>query len=221
MTFDNAVHVAQKYFPNLQIKYKNESTFMKFLGKILFFNPKFMTDYTTTIGSTIYFTNREYVNNQSAEATTVLCHELAHVNDAQQLGKPIFFLGYLFPQLLALLSIIFLFVFGWKLALIFSLFVLPFPAYFRMLIEKRGYFVSLYVVAQLTKKANISINLRDEANRFTHYFKDASYYFMWPFTSIDQDFLAAAVQIEQGQKPFTSTGSPDIFTVVDEIIANS
>ena len=39
----------------VSIKYKDNSWFMKVLSKILFFNKKFMTRFTTTIGKTVYF----------------------------------------------------------------------------------------------------------------------------------------------------------------------
>ena len=46
---------AHEFFPGLKLRYKDESTLMKIMGKLMFFNPSFMTQFTTTIGETIYF----------------------------------------------------------------------------------------------------------------------------------------------------------------------
>src|SRR5208283_2209132 len=103
MSFQDLVAAATVQFPNLQVKYKDQSTFMKILGKILFFNPSFMTSYITTIGDTIYFTTESYTTQDSLDASIVLMHELVHMTDEKTYSKPLFAISYLFPQILALL----------------------------------------------------------------------------------------------------------------------
>jgi len=115
MSFQDLIKGAQKYFPNLQIKYKNNSFIMKVFGKILFFNPSFMSDYTTTIDSTIYFPSETFVKTKPIANTVTVLHELVHIHDSQVYNKYIYTLLYLFPQILALF-IIPLFFFAWKIA---------------------------------------------------------------------------------------------------------
>ena len=81
--FNNLVEKSKEFFPDLEVKYKTESSFMKLIGKILFFNKTFMTFYTTTIGSTIYFPNREFVNNKEVSSSIIFLHELVHIHDSK------------------------------------------------------------------------------------------------------------------------------------------
>jgi hypothetical protein len=53
---------------------KEDSTLMKIIGKLLFFNKGFMTNYVTTLGSTIYAPGGEI-------SDITLQHELVHVKD--------------------------------------------------------------------------------------------------------------------------------------------
>ena len=57
---------------DFKIKYKNESLFMKVIGFLLFFNKTFMTNYITTIGSTIYYPSREWCEKNDTAAAQVL-----------------------------------------------------------------------------------------------------------------------------------------------------
>jgi ABC-type multidrug transport system fused ATPase/permease subunit len=145
MSFQNTVQASQKYFPHLQIKYKDQSFLMKLIGKLLFFNKTFMTDYTTTLGDTIYFPNEAFVKVRSISSTVILLHEIVHIKDSHKLTKLLFSLLYACPQILLLFFIPMLFI-SWKFALLFLLFALPIPAFFRMYFEKRAYLSSLYAI---------------------------------------------------------------------------
>src|SRR5579859_3016444 len=103
MIFQDIVSLAQKDFPDLKIAYKDQSTFMKFLGAILFFNKDFKTTYITTLGSTIYFPSKEFVDADPVNNTIVLMHELVHMADAKKYTRFFFSLSYLLPQLLSIL----------------------------------------------------------------------------------------------------------------------
>jgi hypothetical protein len=155
----------QKHVP-LQIKYKDESWEMRVLNSIVkWFNPRFMEDYTTVIGNTVYFTSREYVQAHPHDALQVLVHEAVHLLDTKRYSFPVFAFAYLFPQVLALgaclspLSAYFL---------LFLLFLLPFPAPFRAYFEARAYATDL-----LLRRRSIENTLR--------FFTSWDYYKMYPF----------------------------------------
>lgn len=214
--FDNTIKKAQEYFPDIQIKFKNESTLMKIIGTILFFNPSFMTKYITTLGSTVYFQNRDFVNNSPDSATIVFLHELVHINDAKKENKILFSFLYLIPQIFVLLSIPLLFLFGWKIALFSLLFLAPLPAYFRMKDERKAYTISLYVMGKLNKNG-YNINIDKEKDFFISQFKGGGYYFMWPFKSIDVYFNDVVDKIKSENRP---TNDNDIYDMLDKILVN-
>src|SRR5258708_39606218 len=123
MSFQDLVKNAQRYFPSLQIKYKNQSSFMKFLGALMFFNKGFMTSYTTTIGSTIYAPTEKFFQLHPVSGAVVFMHELVHLYDQKRIGKLWFQFTYALPQILALPALL-LFLISWKIALPVILFLL-------------------------------------------------------------------------------------------------
>lgn len=214
MLYTDLISAAKQHFPDLQIKYKDQSTFMKILGKLLFFNPSFMKTYTTTIGSTIYFPSKTFLKLQPAMMTIILLHELIHVNDAQKLPKYVFEFLYLFPQIISLLLIPLLLV-SWKLFLpLIILFALPLPAYFRMIYEKRAYLVSLYVTNKLNQKYQLTNTLEENKNLYLSQFKSGAYYFMWIFPSLDQKFNDGLKKILNNERPFDD----NVFDIIDSLI---
>ena len=210
---NNLLELSQKHFPNLRIKYKDQSSFMKLLGNVLFFNKEFMTNYTTTIGSTIYFPNEKYLNIRPISSVIVLLHELVHLYDSKRLTSPLFSFLYLSPQILALLFFPLLLV-SWKLALPFLLFALPIPSFFRMYFEKRAYLSSLYVTYQLSKKKGFNSSLESHKNFFIKQFKGGYYYFMWTF-SLTKEFDQALVKINNNERPFEDP----VFDILDDLIS--
>jgi len=164
---------------NTKIRYKNESPLMKIIGVLLFFNPKFMTRYTTTLTffgrSTVYFPDRSYALQYSKFWRT-LAHELVHASDATR--SPILFnLGYLFPQILAIFSLLSILAWinlSWLWCLLFLVFLAPIPSPGRKWAEMRGYAVSMVIEAEIGG-AILS------PERFVGRFTTADYYYMWPF----------------------------------------
>jgi hypothetical protein len=213
MNLDNLLNAAQKYFPGVNIQYKNESTFMKILGKILFFNKSFMSNYTTTINSTIYFPNRDFIKNNYNSFIVTFLHELVHIKDAKKFSFILFSLLYLSPQILTLLIIPFIFL-NWKLSLIFLIFALPIPSFFRMYFERRAYIVSLYVLNYLIVNHKIRANLEDNKNFYLTQFKLSGYYFMWPFKNIDTKLSLAVDNIKLNKRPYEDP----IFDIVDDLL---
>jgi len=215
MSFQELVTHAQKQFPDLQIKYKNQSTFMKLIGKILFFNKSFMTNFTTTVGSTVYFPSESFVKVRPISSELILLHELVHVQDSKKYNKLLFGFLYLLPLSLLPISIL-LFLFSWKIALFLLLLsFVPLPAYFRMTFEKRAYLVSLYCMYQLSVKKNFTSNLDSASKSYLSGFKDASYYFMWPFSNLDKEFAEALEKIKAGQKPYEDE---KVFNMIDNLL---
>ena len=212
--FSGLIESTLKYFPKLQIKYKSESTLMKIIGKLLFFNKSFLTSYTTTIGSTIYFPNPNFVKARPISSTIILLHELVHLYDSKRFGNILFSFLYLTPQILALLSLPLFFI-SWKIALCFLLFAAPLPSYFRMYFEKRAYLVSLYVIYKLSSKLQFNSALETHKRYFLKQFKSPYYYFMWTFSNLDKDFNEALLKINKKERPFQDP----VFDILDDFIS--
>ncbi len=198
---------------NVNIKYKDESKFMKLLGFLLFFNKKFMTEYTTTINSTIYFPSKIFVEDNYNRSLMIMLHELVHVLDAKKYNFIIFSILYLSPQILSILFLPLIFI-NFKIALLFLLFLMPIPSFFRMFFEKRAYLVSLYVLHNMLKNNKIQGNLDGAKNYYLQQFKSASYYFMWPFKNLDKSFTSSLEKIKLDQRPYEDP----IFDIVDKLI---
>lgn len=212
MDFKDFVKCAQTYFPDLNIKYKDQSKFMKFLGIILFFNKDFLKEYITTIGDTIYYPNEDSTRNRFISNSVVLLHELVHIYDNKRFSI-LYSLLYLFPQILTILFIPLLFI-SWKIALIGLIFLLPLPAYFRMYFEKRGYLCSLYVVNFIYKKYGFCPPLEKYSNDYIKNFKNSAYYYMWYFNDIDKIFKDAVQKIKDNKRPYDDP----VFDMIDSLL---
>ncbi len=220
--FDNLVKAAQQYFPKLQIKYKNNSFIMKILSVIMFFNKGFMTTYVNTFGSSIYYPSQQYIIDNPIDSEIVLLHELVHMYDVKKKGTILYTLLYGFPQILILLCIP-LFFFFWKIALAITiLLLLPLPAYFRMNFEKRAYLCSLYALNCYSKKNNINnVDLQNiidlNKDSFCKEFNSSSYYYMWIFNSIKNDFDKGANLIKAGMRPYNDP----VFDMIDDLLSKT
>jgi hypothetical protein len=210
--FNDILVRAKVAYPNYQIKFKNQDTFMKILGTLMFFNKTFMTSFTTTIGNTSYFPSQTYIDANPISSSVVLLHELVHVKDSNDQNKFLFGLGYALPQLLFLLVIPLCLMFGWY-GLFGLLFLLPIPAYFRMQDEKKAYTISMYVVNKLNIKYGYSLDL--DPSFYASEFKTSNYYWVWPFQSIDIYFNTLATQITAGEKPYYEI---ELYNITDQIL---
>ena len=210
MAFNELVAKAKTYFPDLEIKYKDQDPLMKVLGTLMFFNPNFKTSFVTTIGDTIYFPNKGYVDK--ASVSEVFIHECTHIHDEQEMGSIRFKLGYLFPQILALPMLLLLFVLTWKIVVPLALAcLLPWPAPFRARAERQAYFVSMRAGYQLH---NVDPEL--SGPHYAKNFKNSSYYWMMPFGE-DDKFAAEAANIKAG-KP-ESASEPKLDKMITDLMA--
>jgi len=166
---ENLVKYIENNIPNFQIVSKKESTLIKMLSFLLFFNKQFMTRYVTTIYPRVYVPSIPWHISSNSEIE-ILAHEYVHLADRKRLGLFFNFI-YLSPQILSVLSL------GafWNLwFLLFLLFLLPIPSPGRAWAEFRGYRMSMAVMYWTTgQKININFLL----DQFTK----SGYYWMWPF----------------------------------------
>ena len=87
-----------KHVPKFKIAFKDEATLMKFLGFFaVAFNPRFMTAFTTTLGSTVYFPSKASYEAQPKSSFTILAHEFVHMKDSERYPGW-YHLSYIFPQ---------------------------------------------------------------------------------------------------------------------------
>lgn len=174
--------------PGFAIKYKDESKWQKFIGLVSFFNPGYMTKYTSTIGKTVWFPSREFVTKKRSKAFKVLAHEYVHLLDRKK-APVVFELGYTFPQILfifaSLAIMAFFFSPWWLLALSALIFALPIPAIFRSLIEMRGY--SMNIAINIWKHGAVMESTREWIEEV---FCGWDYYKMWPFRRDIQEWIA-------------------------------
>ncbi|MEM7369321.1 MAG: hypothetical protein AAF587_12030 [Bacteroidota bacterium] len=169
--FDKLSQELQKLVP-FRIRYKDESWEMQLLNLfVLWFCPSFLTNYTTVIGSTIYFPNRSYIHQHPESAMRTLAHEVVHLADASKWSFPLFSAAYLFPQILVLGVLSFPLLGFW--ALLFLLFAFPIPAPFRFYFESRAYALDLLTTPELNRK--------EVLHRVSKHFGSWDYYRMYPF----------------------------------------
>jgi hypothetical protein len=91
--------------PDLKVLFKDESRLQKAVGYVLQpFTPEYMTDYTTTIGSTVYFPSKAFYEGRPDRSIITLSHEFVHVMDHQR--DVLFKLKYLFPQVLVVVPVV-------------------------------------------------------------------------------------------------------------------
>ncbi len=184
--------------PNFDIRFKNESMLMRLLGFILVFNKTFLTRYITTIGPVVYFPSKAgFLANQHGYVG-VLAHELVHMQERKRTGDILYTVRYLFPQILAALSLltVLAWVSPWFWAcLLFLVFLAPLPSPGRRAIELNGYTMSLAV--HFWQGGPID---QTEIDWYAAQFTGPSYYFMWPMSEdIKHELRLRLIKIRTGQ----------------------
>lgn len=190
------VNHAKQYIPKFNVAFKQDSAFMKFLSVIMFFNKKFMTEYITTIGNTVYLPSKESYEKEPEFWLDSVIHEFIHAMDYKKYSI-LFSLSYLLPQLLVMGSLLSLFAIWysklWLLSLWFLTFITPLPAYFRMKWELRGYTMDAALAYWREPRKMIV------ANDYVNMTLGPGYYFMWPFRkNMSNRFLSNFSEIYNG-----------------------
>jgi len=179
--------VTHKVNPDFKIRNKGEpDAVYKFISKVVgLFNKNMDTGYITVINGTCWFPasffspdGKEFVC-EPRRAIEILAHETLHEYDRKRLGTVPFTLMYLFPQVLAALSLLAVLAFWnplWLLCLFFVLFLTPIPAPGRAWLEVRGYKTNM----SLGRLKGWDINLLSY-RIVSDNFISGNYYFMMPF----------------------------------------
>ena len=149
---------------SFKIVSKEDSTLMKVLDKLMFWNKRFMR-MTTTIGNTIYISESLFKSIMKGGSIRkkgflfeMLLHEAMHMSDRKKMGTFKYRLKYLSPQIYALGALLALLtpLSSWfLLALGFLVFAAPWPSQGRTEIEANGYEMSAAVQYWMTGKVSI------------------------------------------------------------------
>ena len=167
-------HIEQQ-IPGFRIEDKRKSPLMRLLSKLLFFNKTFSTGYVTTLYPKVYVPELPWREKDHVAAIATLAHEYVHLKDRKRMWLFFNFL-YLFPQNLALFSLLGVYNPWWYLCL---LFFLPIPSPTRAWLEFRGYRMTLAVweyFLQDRLDAGKYVNSIVDRN-----FAGSAYYWMFPF----------------------------------------
>jgi len=159
-----AIQDARDNLGQFEVLPKRDSWLMWTLYAISFmwiWNRRFMTHFVTTIGSTVY--SPWELGERGVLDLAIVVHEAQHVYDKKAIG-PLWFPAYLFPQVLALLSLVAMAT-PWYPPAIWSLLAIaalgPWPAPFRVWAELRGYaegydvLISNHVTDERAAKAHL------------------------------------------------------------------
>jgi len=244
-TLDLFVEHLRRENPEFKVEFKNESWSQRLLGVLTrSFCPEYMTQFTTTIGSTVYFPSESNYLKDPEGSLIVLAHEFVHVCDAQR--DRFFKLKYLMPQVLVIIPLlaygilagshawilllpvialfsgsilgngsraIFLSIFlvgvaallglaliltGWRsLTLLGMLALIPWPAYWRVKYELRGYAMTLAVVRWIFG------SVPDDFNRsIVGQFVGFNYYRMsWDRQYIEKTLEAISRKVDHDASP--------------------
>ncbi len=185
------------------VRDKGESNLMKFIGFLLFFNPSFMTNYTTTIGSTVYFPDG-YTVRQPEDAARTMGHEGYHLEQIKKHGRVKFSLQYLFPQVLAAFALLALLAFVWLpmlWCLCFLVFLAPLPAPWRVKYEREAYLVTAVLDAARGWDITSDWYEKYQVNHYTAwgYYKPA--WFSGPVKKFVREDMLLAEKIARGEVP--------------------
>jgi hypothetical protein len=203
---------AKRYFPRLSIKYKDKNKAMRLLGK------NFMEHDAISIGSSIYFPSHHFVKHHPTTSNAFFLYEITKMYDKNKFGSFLFYLSYFFPQNLSILFLFLFFILSCKLFLfLIPLALLPIPAYFRMLFEKRAYLTSLYCMNKMNKNLNLHIDIRMQKDFFIDLCADPYYYYMFPFKKkVRGMFDDGLAKIDAGKHPFEDK---KLFIIIDDILS--
>jgi hypothetical protein len=195
--YDGLTALIREDVPGFTTKWKSVSWANVFFAAVLWpFNPWFLTGYVTTIYPVVYWPEANYADQ--AGSWQILAHEYVHLYDAHK-ARVRFSLGYLFPQVLGLFSVLALGAIWWIWALFALLFLvafLPWPAPWRVRAEQRGYAMSMAVEWWTTGAVHY-----DSPKVLAPQFNRGSYYWMsWAKDATVESRLQAQVDAVKSGK---------------------
>jgi len=189
-----------QFIPGIKLVEKKQSLLMKLLGKLLFFNKRFMTHTTTVLGKTIYLPSQV---SRDLSLMSIIAHEYVHIQDAKRMGFIKFALQYTFPQNLTLLAL-FTLLTPWEPSFIgFLIFIealFPWPSFYRIEIEMRAYSMSL--LFELWTKGHTRLKAIDETVDILH---GPTYY--WPGGNKKLSQFYFKIILEDAQHGILPTGN--------------
>lgn len=169
----------RKRVPGFKLAFKDESWHQRVLGLVLSpFNKRYLSDYATTLGDTVYLPSKEFYEASPDRAFSILAHEFVHLCDSKTHGRW-FQASYLLPQLLGVLlaplAVLGALISWWSLALLLPALacLAPLPSPWRSHWEARGYTMTMAVFYWMSgscssaQRGNIALN-----------FYGPGYYFM-------------------------------------------
>jgi len=197
-SFRVLVEHIEKDIPGFRIGYKDEKLALRdwklwvAARTVGLFNKRFMTDYTTTLYPTVYFTSRSVVEEDPLGCFRTLCHEYVHLWDEKK-RRLLFPTSYLLPQILAVFSLGALgaiWCLWFLLFLGFLGFLAPWRSPWRSRWEMRGYTMNL--LTHYWSQGTVPESLR---SHIVPCFTDVgAYYRMWP------DAKAVRLEIDRRAK---------------------
>lgn len=180
--------------PAFRVRYKNKSVWQKFIAAVLFFirGNRYLKDYTTTLGFTVWFPSEAWVQENYWRAFKVLAHEYVHLLDRKRYPR-MFDLMYAFPLPIALLSLatfgVFFSQWFW-LALVPLVALLPWPAFPRANLEMRAY--TMGIAINFWRYGSVS---QDTRSWLAKIFTGSDYYWMWPFKKDVERWIENAIRL--------------------------
>ncbi len=194
--------VGKKYANDVAVKPKSQSKLLKLIRPVVeLFNDKFWTDYITTIGNTIWVPDGWLDKGTTKDRLKTVAHEVIHIKQANEQTALLHGILYLFPQVLALFSLLaFLAIpFGtaWLYALLCLVFLAPIPAPFRYKKELEAYRVTTLFFTQVWSSSPSMI--RWAHKNITDNLSKADYYYCWPFPSKILEDLTNTSKLKQQQ----------------------
>jgi hypothetical protein len=185
----------------MNVMSKSSSKLMKAIGwlfGVTKISPDFMDHYITTIGNTVYVPDH-LLRDPDENLLRVLVHEGVHIYDSNKLTGPVFKFLYLFPQSLAVFSLLSFLAF-WKIGflwcLLFLLGLAPLPAPGRYYFELRAYRTSVLFARKCDfwkDEQMVSIYEWIEKQMTT-----SLYYWTWPFPNMVRKHLKDETWIGSG-----------------------
>lgn len=176
--------VGKKHDKKASIKFKKQSWVLRLVRPILeLFNKNYWEGYITTLGSTIYVPDDWFERGDVKSRLQTTAHEVIHIIQAKKQTSFLHGLLYLFPQSLALLSLLAVlaipFGLGWLWCLLFLLCLAPLPAPFRYMKELEAYRVKILFFRHVYRSSPELIEWAKQS--IVKNLSKSDYYFCWPF----------------------------------------